>query len=231
MASPKHVGIIMDGNRRFAKSLKLSPWKGHEFGEKKVFELLEWCKEFKIKEVTVYAFSIQNLGRPKREFDYLMNIFLKGSEKMLNSDDFLKSGVKINVLGDISVFPEDVRLKLSKLIDVTKNNNKYILNIALGYGGREEIVMATKKIASKVKAGKISVDQIDESLISEHLYLSSEPDLIIRTGGDYRTSNFLPWQSIYSEWFFLDKKWPELSKKDFVECLEAFSCRKRTFGR
>ena len=188
----------MDGNRRFAKSLNLSPWKGHEYGEKKVFELLEWCKDLNIKEVTVYAFSVQNINRPKLEFDYLMNIFLKCSENLLNDSKFLNSGVRIRVLGDLSLFPEDVRLRIDELVEKTKNNDSYFFNVALGYGGREEILRAVKRIANDVLTKNLSVEDIDESVFEDNLYLSSCPDLIIRTGGERRTSNFLPWQSTYS---------------------------------
>ncbi|MCC7574404.1 di-trans,poly-cis-decaprenylcistransferase [Candidatus Woesearchaeota archaeon] len=228
---PGHVGIIMDGNRRFAKSLNLSPWKGHEYGEKKVFELLEWCKDLNIKEVTVYAFSVQNINRPKLEFDYLMNIFLKCSENLLNDSKFLNSGVRIRVLGDLSLFPEDVRLRIDELVEKTKNNDSYFFNVALGYGGREEILRAVKRIANDVLTKNLSVEDIDESVFEDNLYLSSCPDLIIRTGGERRTSNFLPWQSTYSEWVFLDKKWPEFSKEDLVKCINDFSKRDRRFGK
>ena len=221
----------MDGNRRFAKSLNLSPWKGHEYGEKKVFELLEWCKDLNIKEVTVYAFSVQNINRPKLEFDYLMNIFLKCSENLLNDSKFLNSGVRIRVLGDLSLFPEDVRLRIDELVEKTKNNDSYFFNVALGYGGREEILRAVKRIANDVLTKNLSVEDIDESVFEDNLYLSSCPDLIIRTGGERRTSNFLPWQSTYSEWVFLDKKWPEFSKEDLVKCINDFSKRDRRFGK
>ena len=228
---PRHVGIIMDGNRRFAKSLNLSPWKGHEYGEKKVTELLEWCKELGVKEVTIYAFSVQNLNRPKKEFDYLMKIFLRGADKMLNDSRISSSGVRIRIVGDTCCFPSDVQEKLRLLVEKTKDNEEYFLNVALGYGGREEILRAVKSISVKVSEGELSPDAIDESVFQEHLYMSSSPDLIIRTGGDHRTSNFLPWQSTYSEWFFVDKTWPEFSKEDFVKCLEDFYARERRFGK
>ncbi len=228
---PRHVGIVMDGNRRFAKSLNLNPWKGHEYGEKKVFDLLSWAKDAGIKEVTVYAFSSQNINRPKKEFDYLMKIFLSAANKALGDSEFLTSGTKVRILGDISPFPQEVQAKLQELVDVTENNNNYFFNLALGYGGREEIVRAVKNIALKVKEGLIDPCDIDEELFQDYLYLRSDPDLIIRTGGNCRTSNFLPWQSIYSEWFFVDKKWPEFSREDFIECVEAFSNRERRFGK
>ena len=231
MVSVNHVGIIMDGNRRFARSLKLSPWKGHEFGEKKLFKLVDWCKDLGIRELTVYAFSVQNLSRPKKEFDYLMGLFEKACDKLLGDDDFFKSGVKFSVVGDLSFFPSKLKEKLGLLVDKTKSNNSYFFNIALGYGGREEILFAMKRIAQRVEKGELSSDDIDEDVVKKNLFLSSEPDLIIRTGGDCRTSNFLPWQSIYSEWFFVDKKWPEFEKEDFLKCISEFKKRKRRFGK
>jgi tritrans,polycis-undecaprenyl-diphosphate synthase [geranylgeranyl-diphosphate specific] len=231
MNKPLHVGIIMDGNRRFAKALNLSPWKGHEYGEKKILELLKWSKELDIKEITVYAFSIQNMNRPKKEFEYLMKLFLEFSEKALKNPEFKKSGIKISILGDTSLFPEKVNKKIQEIVQETKNNNKYYFNVAIGYGGREEIIRAVKKIAQKVKNNELKPEEITEQTFANNLYLNSEPDLIIRTGGEKRTSNFLPWQSTYSEWFFLDKKWPEFTKQDLINCLEEYSKRERRFGK
>jgi len=229
--NPKHIGLIMDGNRRFAKSLNLKVWKGHEYGEKKVLALLDWCKEFNIKELTIYAFSVQNFNRPKQEFEYLMKLFTKFTEKILRDPKFIKSGVKIKILGNLKLFPLQLRKKIQELVNKTKNNKKYFFNIALGYGGREEIIRAVKKISTLTKKNKINTNQINQELFQKYLYLESEPDMIIRTGGDYRTSNFLPWQSIYSEWFFINKKWPEFEKQDFINCLNEFSKRQRRFGK
>lgn len=231
MNDPNHIGIIMDGNRRFAKSLNLSPWKGHEFGEKKVFALLEWCKELNIKEVTLYAFSMQNFNRPKLEFDYLVNLFLKSTNKLIADPRLIKEKIRVKVLGDISLFPISLQEKLKLLEERTKDHKGYFFNLALGYGGREEILKAVKEIAQLVKSDKLRSVDIDEDLFKQHLYLASEPDLIIRTGGDRRTSNFLPWQSTYSEWFFIDKTWPEFEKVDLIECVDQFKLRERRFGK
>lgn len=221
----------MDGNRRFAKSLNLNPSKGHEYGEKKVFLLLDWCLELKIQEITIYAFSAQNKNRPKIEFNYLMKLFLNAANKILKDEKKLNSGVKIKIIGDIKIFPETVQKKLNELEEKTKQNKKYKLNIALGYGGREEIIHSVKKIANQIKKGTLKPENITEKTINKELYLQTEPDLIIRTGGDHRTSNFLPWQSIYSEWFFLEKKWPEFEKEDLKECINQYAKRERRFGK
>ncbi len=230
--SVNHVGIILDGNRRFAKRLMKQPWKGHEWGAEKVKKLLFWAEELGIKELTLYAFSMQNFNRPKQEFDYLMRIFNSMFEELF-SEERLKEindkGLRINVIGRIHLFPEDVYEKMLKIMELTKNNDSYVINFAMAYGGREELVDAMKNIGRRLEAGNISSEDVDEKLISENLYLSDEPDLIIRTGGDQRTSNFLAWQSIYSEWIFLEKTWPEFDKEDLINCINDFENRgKRT---
>ncbi len=226
----KHVGIILDGNRRFSKRLMQEPWKGHEYGAKKVESLLEWCKELDIKELTLYAFSMQNFNRPKQEFDYLMNVFKETFTKIKGDPRLKENNIKINFIGRIHLFPEAVKNAMYELMEETKNNTKYIANFAMAYGGREEIIDATKKIAEAVKNGKLKVEDINEELINKNLYLASEPDLVIRTS-ESRLSGFLPWQSIYSEIIFLPNLlWPEFEKEDFVKCIEEFNNRKRRFG-
>ncbi len=229
--NPEHIGIILDGNRRFAKRLMLEPWKGHELGFEKLKKLFGWCKELDIKEITLYCFSMQNFNRPKKEFDYLMNIFEKAFNEILTNDDIHKDKIKVNVIGRYYLLPEKVQKAIKKAVDATKNYNDYNINIALAYGGREELVDAVKKIAEKVKNKKIDIDNINEKTFAENLYLDTEPDLIIRTGGEQRTSNFLPWQSIYSEWFFLEKTWPEFEKQDLIEVIEEYKQRQRRFGK
>lgn len=231
---PKHIGIILDGNRRFAKKLTLQPWKGHEFGAEKVRKLLNWCEEFNLKELTLYAFSMQNFNRPEKEFNYLMDLFNKEFESMI-SDENIKElnekGLKIRFIGRIDLFPDEVNKKMLKLMDLTKNNTEYIVNFAMAYGAREEIVDAVKKLGRKLETGEIKTEEITEELIAKNLYMADEPDFIIRTGGDHRTSNFLAWQSTYSEWIFLEKTWPEFDKEDFVKCIENFEARERRFGK
>jgi undecaprenyl diphosphate synthase len=228
---PKHVGFILDGNRRFAKKLMLKPWKGHEWGADKFEKILDWCHEFGIKELTAYIFSIQNFNRPKQEFDYLMKLVLESAEKVFHDERVDNYGIRINFIGRIHLFPKEVRDVIDKLMERTKHNSNYIVNFAFGYGGREEVIDAVKKISEKIKSGDLDVKDINEEVFSENLYITDEPEMIIRTGGEHRTSNFLIWQSHYSEWFFVDKLWPEFEKEDFVRCLQEYSDRERRFGR
>jgi undecaprenyl diphosphate synthase len=228
-----HMGLIMDGNRRFAKRLMLEPWKGHEFGVDALERALEWCKQNAIGTLTVYAFSMQNFNRPKHEFDYLMNIARKQFERYLSDEDNTvdKNSVKMRFIGRIDLFPEDIQKLCRDLEKKTAQYSGYTFNICLGYGGREEIVDAVHRIANDIKDEKISPSQVDESLLDSYVYLSSKPDFIIRTGGDRRTSNFLLWQSAYSEWFFLDKFFPELKEEDLDAVLAEFKQRDRRFGK
>lgn len=229
MKKPSHVGIILDGNRRFAKSLNQNLWKGHEYGYKKVGKLLEWCKEQEISELTLYVFSIQNFNRPKEEFDYLMKLFLKAANESFKQDT--NEDLKVRFLGRLSLLPEDVQEAIKKIQEKTKHNSKYKLNIAIAYGGREEIEDALKKIGKDLIEKKLKLTDLTQELIDNYVYNSSQPDLIIRTGGERRTSNFLLWQSPYSEWIFLDIKWPEFEKEDFLDCLKEYSKRERRHGK
>ncbi len=230
MKTPKHIGIIVDGNRRFAKRLMLNKEKGHEWGYKKIKELLEWCKELKIKELTIYVFSLENFNRPKREFNYLMRLFEKAFKELEKEQEKLKE-TKIRFIGRLNFFPERVQQSMFSLMEKTKNNKPYQVNFAIAYSGRAEIVDAIKKIAESVKYNNLEIKDINENLVSDNLYLSSDPDLIIRTS-ESRLSGFLLWQSSYSEIIFLPEVlWPELTRKKFIECLKEFSNRKRRFGR
>ena len=231
---PKHIGIILDGNRRFAKKLMLKPWMGHEWGAKKVHALLEWAKELGIKEVTFYALSIQNFDRPKNEFDYLMNLFKNEFDTLMQPEkqkELKQNGLRINFIGRLWMLPKDVQEKIKKLMELTANNKPNIVNFAMAYGGREEVIDAVKKIAEKVKAGTLDIDQINEESFGNYLWLKSEPDLVIRTGGEKRTSNFLLWQGHYAEFFFLDKTWPEMEKNDLVQAVQEYCDRERRFGK
>lgn len=228
---PKHIGIIMDGNRRFSTRLMMKPWKGHEWGAKKVAKVLEWCNDLGIKELTLYTFSVQNFNRPKEEFDHLMNIFKDNFDKLKTDKRINKYGIRINVIGRTWMFPDDVQQKLNEIMELTKDNKNYILNFAMAYGGQEEIVDATKKIAEKVKAGELDIGSINKEIFKDNLYMADEPDLVIRTGGEHRSSNFLAFQSAYSEWFYIDKMWPEFEKEDFTAVIEKYSERQRRFGK
>tara|TARA_Y100000310_G_C20635302_1_gene790840 strand:- start:364 stop:1083 length:720 start_codon:yes stop_codon:yes gene_type:complete len=228
---PRHIAIIMDGNRRFSKRLMLKPWKGHEWGAKKVEKLLDWCRELEIKELTLYTFSVQNFNRPKVEFDYLMNIFKKEFDRIKDDERIHKYRINLNFIGRLYMFPEQIQERMNALMDMTKDYNDYQVNFAMAYGGKSEVIDATAKIAKQVKEGKLDLEQINEETFSKNLYFDHEPDLIIRTGSEKRTSNFLIWQSSYSEWFFLEKMWPEFEKEDLEMAINEFSKRERRYGK
>jgi len=220
----QHLGIILDGNRRFAKKLVLEPWKGHELGAGKIEKLFDWCSELGIKQATLYCFSIENFNRPKKEFDFLMNLFKKEFTKITSDERLERNGIKINFIGERNRFDGELQEIMKRLENKTSKNTGFIFNFAMAYGGRQEIVNACRKLVS-------SGEEISLENLQKNLWLSEEPDLIIRTGGEIRTSNFLPFQSAYSEWFFLEKMWPEFEKQDLVECINEFSNRERRFGR
>ncbi len=222
----------MDGNRRFAKRLMLQPWKGHENGSKKVEKIVDWCLELGIKEVTLYTMSVENFNsRPKEEFNYLIKLFKEGFKRIKDDPKIHEKGVKVNFIGRTKMFDDELQNLMTNLMDETKENSNLQVNFAIAYGGRTEIVDATKKIAEKVKSGTMNVNDINEDIFENHLYIKSNPELIIRTGGDIRTSNFLPYQSTYSEWFFIKKLFPDFEKEDLVECIESFVSRNRRFGK
>ncbi|NQU98976.1 di-trans,poly-cis-decaprenylcistransferase [Candidatus Woesearchaeota archaeon] len=228
---PKHLGLILDGNRRFAKKLMMKPWKGHEWGARKVEKLFTWVRDLGIKELTLYSFSIQNMNRPKKEFNYLMTLFRKEFKDLLNDKRVMKEGIKINIIGRIHLLPKDIYDLFQEIMEKTKDNNNYIINFAIAYGGREEVVDAVMKLSQDVKDGKVDANKINEEIFQNYLYTTDEPDLIIRTGGAHRTSNFLIWQSSYSEYFFFEKTWPEFEKEDLIEAVEDYCQRERRFGK
>jgi len=229
MNIPKHIGIILDGNRRFAKRLMMKPWKGHEWGYEKIKKLFEWIKEIGIKEVTLYTFSVKNFNRPKDEFEYLMRLFEKAFTEV--KDDPRIKNIKINFIGRVSMFPEGVKNSMKELMESTKNNKKIIVNFAMAYGGREEILDAVKKISKQIKEGKLDIDQINKDTFGDCMYMNDDVDLIIRTSGEKRTSDFLPWQGHYAELIFLDKSWPEFEKEDLISCIKEYNSRQRRFGK
>ena len=209
----------------------LKPWKGHEWGAKKVESLLDWVKDFDVKEITLYAFSMQNFNRPKKEFNYLMDLMRKEFKSVLEDKRVYNNKIRINFIGRTHLLPEDIQDQINAIMDKTRAHNGFILNFAIAYGGREEVIDAVMRIGKEIKNGKLNVEAINEDIFKDYLYTSDEPDLIIRTGGDHRTSNFLIWQSNYSEWFFLEKTWPEFEKEDLAMVIEQFQKRERRFGR
>ena len=224
---PKHIGIILDGNRRFSKRLMKEPWKGHEYGAKKLESLFTWLKELDIKQLTLYVFSVENFNRPKFEFDHLMGLFRKEFSKYKDDSRIHDNKIRINFVGQLHLFPEDVQEKAKALMDATKDYNDYVVNFAFGYGGREEILDAIKKV---VKKG-VDINNLSKEEFNSYLSISDEFDLVIRTGGDHRSSNFFPWQTTYAEWFFLDKMWPEFEKEDLLRVINQFENRDRRFGK
>ena len=228
---PESVGIVLDGNRRFAKRLMMKPWMGHEWGAKKVREFLRWCKELGIKEVTLFAFSLENFDRPKEEFDYLMDLFEREFSKTILDPEVYTDKIKFKFVGRIELFPEKVKRLMYELMEKTKDHDQLFVNFAMAYGGRAEIVDAAKKIIDDVQKGKLAVSDVNEQSFNNYLPVTKRPDMIIRTSGEKRTSGFLLWQSDYSEWFFVDKYWPEFEKEDFLKCIEEYKQRERRFGR
>src|SRR3989344_1748503 len=228
---PKHIGYIIDGNRRFAKRLMMKPWKGHELGAKKFEKLLEWCMTLGIKELTLYTFSIENFNRPKEEFDYLMSLFDKTFTEAKSNEKIHKNKIRISFIGRTYMFPEKVQKAMNELSSSTKDYNGLIVNFAMAYGGRAEIIDATKKIAQQVKEGKLNIEEINEEVFKKNIYMESEPDLIIRTS-ERRLSGFLLWQGTYAEIQFLpDVLWPEFTKEHFIQCIEDYMNRERRFGK
>ncbi len=218
-----HLGIILDGNRRWAKEKGLSAFEGHKKGLDNIKKVINWCKEKGIKTLTLFVFSTENWKRPKNEVDYLMKL----AEKMeLHFKEASKQNIKIRVIGQRDNLSPKVQNSINKLEELTKNNKAMTLNLALSYGGRAEIVEAVKNIIRQ----KIPIDKINEALISKNLW-TSELDLIIRTGKEQRISNFLIWQAAYSELYFLKKYWPDFNKKDLEEAISEYARRQRRYGK
>ncbi|RLG02442.1 MAG: di-trans,poly-cis-decaprenylcistransferase [Thaumarchaeota archaeon] len=231
---PTHIAVIMDGNRRWARKKGLYPWLGHRFGAEKVDELIEWCINLGIKVITIYALSTENLKRSKRELDEILRLLKEKSLEYVNDERLHKHGIRVKVIGRKDLLPRDVRDALEKLEEATSKYNNLYLNLAVAYGGRAEIVDASKNLIKDVLAGKVKVDEIDEAILERYLYTSDipnhEPDMIIRTSGEERISNFLLWQSAYSELVFLDVYWPEFRKIDLMRAIRIYQKRQRRFG-
>ena len=227
---PKHIAIIMDGNRRWARQRDLAAKEGHKKGAETLEKIAKFCNEIGIKYLTVYAFSTENWKRSKEEVGALMILlqnYLNEFSKRADTDN-----IRIKVLGDISVLDKGLRKSIEKAIERTKNNTGLTLNIAFNYGGRDEITKAVKEIASMYKNDEISIDDINEELISNNLYTKGQPDpdLLIRTSGEIRTSNFLPWQLAYTEFCFVKKYWPDFAEADLMDAIHEYQNRNRKFG-
>ncbi|MDO5835717.1 MAG: polyprenyl diphosphate synthase [Methanobacterium sp.] len=230
---PKHVAIIMDGNRRFSKMQgNLDAVEGHKKGISTLERVLDWCVDLGIEIVTAYAFSTENFNRPPQEVEGLMRLFKENFEGIARNKKIHNNEVRVKAVGKLELLPTDVREAIQIAEKSTANYNKRLVNIAIGYDGRMEIVDAIKKIASEVQAGKITTDDINEELVNKNLYTAGleDPNLIIRTSGEERLSGFLLWQSSYSELYFCDSLWPELRKVDFLRALRSYQQRERRFG-
>ena len=231
---PAHIAIIMDGNRRWAMKRGLEPWLGHRFGAKKLEEVIKWCLELGIKVVTFFALSTENFKRDERELAELFKLFKEKIEEYRKNDLLHKNGIRVKVIGRRELLPDDLRKALEELEEATKNYDRLFVNLAIAYGGRAEITDAAQKLAIDVLSGKVRIEDIDEDLISSYLYTADlpiqEPDMIIRTSGEERISNFLLWQSAYSELIFLDVYWPEFRKIDLMRAIRTYQKRQRRFG-
>lgn len=227
---PEHIAIIMDGNRRWARQRKLPVKLGHKQGAETLKKIVKYANKIGIKYITVYAFSTENWKRTEEEVSALMSLL----ENYL--DDFSKEAdtenIVIRVLGSMKELSPSLQKSIEDTVKRTENNTGTVFNIALNYGGRPEIIKSVKEIAKEYKDGKIDLEDIDEKCISDHLYTKDcpDPDLLIRTSGELRLSGFLPWQTVYTEFLFLDKLWPDFSEKDLDESIEIFSKRNRKFG-
>ncbi len=228
---PKHLAIIMDGNGRWAKQKGLLRAFGHENGTKSVRTTVESCAKLGIENLTLYAFSTENWNRPKLEVETLMKLLISSLKKEL--DTLQKNNIRLNAIGNLDLLPSSAKKELLTVIEKTKNNSRMTLTLALSYGSREELLNAVKNISSKVKNNIISQDDIDESIINQHLYTHNLPDvdLVIRTSGEHRISNFLLWQIAYAEFYFTDVLWPDFKETDLYDAIISYQKRERRFGK
>lgn len=228
---PQHIAIIMDGNGRWAKQQGEDRIFGHHEGVNSVREIVEAGAEVGVKYLTLYAFSTENWNRPKEEVDALMELLV--ATISLETPQLNKNGVKLEAIGNLKSLPEACYNELQESINITKNNTRLTLVLALSYSSKWELIEATKEIAKKVKDGKLKVEDINENTISQFLCTKSYPDpeLMIRTSGEHRISNFLLWQLAYSEFYFTDKLWPDFRKNDFYEAIVSYQNRERRFGK
>lgn len=227
---PRHIAIIMDGNRRWARAKGKPASFGHKEGAKTLEKIVRYANKIGLEYITVYAFSTENWKRTEEEVKALMFLFqsyLNDYAKRADSEN-----IKVGFLGDRTALSDSMQKLMKECEEKTQNNTGVHFNIALNYGGRDEIVSAIKTIAAKVKIGSLNIEQIDEEVVSNNLYTKAQPDpdLLIRTSGEQRLSNFLPWQLVYSEFLFIDKNWPDFSEEDLDEAIEVYQKRTRKFG-
>jgi tritrans,polycis-undecaprenyl-diphosphate synthase [geranylgeranyl-diphosphate specific] len=232
----RHLGLILDGNRRFARELLRKPWEGHKMGLATALNALQWSCEAGIKHITAYILSYENFrSRPKRELNYILKYLGEECDRVLLDPTHVvnRFNIKVRFIGRLTILPKWLQKKTVEVENATKHYTKHVLNLALAYGGQQEIADAVRKISEKAMKGIISPAAINPLLVQHHLYTNGQPppDLILRTGGEKRLSNFLTYQSAYSELVFMDKRWPELKKSDFNRAINDFEKRQRRFGR
>ncbi|MGG7175996.1 isoprenyl transferase [Clostridium paraputrificum] len=227
---PKHIAIIMDGNGRWAKAKNLPRSMGHKAGVETIRKIITEGDRLGVKYMTLYAFSTENWKRPKEEVGALMKLLVQYLKQEI--DELDSKGVVINVLGDITKLPKECREEIARAKERTKDNKGIVMNVALNYGGRDEILKSTRSIAEDIKSGKIDIESIDENLIEKYLYTSGmpDPDIIIRPSGEQRLSNFLLWQCAYSEFWYSNINWPDFAEKDLRKAIYDFQNRDRRFG-
>lgn len=226
---PEHIAIIMDGNRRFAMKKGLEPYEGHFFGSKKAEEVLEWCWELGVRMLTLYAFSTENFKRDDSEKKNIFNLLERELKRILKDRRTYERGMKVKIVGRRAMLPDSLIRIIEEVEKATKRHDRHFLNIAVAYGGRQEILDAVRAILCKVRDGKISPEEIDKKIVEEHLYGEGKyrkVDLIIRTGGEQRLSNFLPWQTANSVAYFCDVYWPEFRKIDLLRAIRAWQFRR-----
>ena len=234
---PEHIGVILDGNRRWASQRSLPLWMGHHFGADKVEDFIEWCFNLGVKTVTLYVLSTENFQRSTKEVEKIIQLIKEKAEKMKGSEGriFHEKKVRIKAIGRVNLLSKTMQDTLHELEESTKKYDGFYLNLAIAYGGRAEIIDATKKIVEEVSHGKLKLNQIDEQTFEQYLYTAhlpkSDPDLIIRTSGEERLSGFFLWQGAYSELHFLDVFWPDFRRIDLWRSIRTYQSRKRRYGQ
>ncbi|MDT0675032.1 isoprenyl transferase [Autumnicola musiva] len=228
---PRHIAVIMDGNGRWAKKKGFLRAMGHEEGTTAVRDVVEGCAEIEVQNLTLYAFSTENWNRPKLEVDTLMKLLVSSLRKEIKT--LQDNNIRLNAIGNLETLPKKARKELKEVIEKTASNKRMVLTLALSYGSREELGNCIKRICNKVKNNELSADAIDESVINEHLYTSDLPDvdLLIRTSGEQRISNFLLWQIAYAELYFTNILWPDFRKENLFEAIYNYQNRERRFGK
>ena len=228
---PKHIAIIMDGNGRWAKNRGKLRVFGHENGTKSVKNIVETCSNLGIRCLTLYAFSTENWNRPKLEVKTLMSLLISSLKR--ESDKLQKNNIRLNPIGNLNLLPLKVSKELFQVVETTKSNSGMVLNLALSYGSRDEIINCVKEIGEKIKNNLISFEKIDETVINQHLYTQNLPDvdLLIRTSGEQRVSNFLLWQIAYAELYFTKVLWPDFTEQDLYKAIDNYQKRERRFGK